>query len=405
MSGSNSGFGSYARLMRTPGAPALAFWGVVGRFPMAMRSIGCLMLVSAVTGSLGDAGAVAAALLISQGVAGPVLGRLADRLSQRRILLVTCLLHALGMTLLLVAIVLRAPLWLQIAVAVATGFGTISLTSFIRARWTALVAQGELRTAYALESVLDEMIFLFGPLLVTVLASATHPAAGLIACAVLTAVGSVVLALHRASEPVPEPAPDRGRGRAIAVPGVRVLVVAYAGMGFLLGAVDVTMIAFAKERSAPGLAGVFLALTALGSLTAGAFYGAKEWRLPQARLLSVAACALTLGVVPLGFAGSSLAMAFLAVVAGVAIAPALIVGNSLLKSLAPPGFLSEGFSWLTSAEALGIALGAGVGGRLAELGGSAFAAWAAAGGGIVALGASVAGQPALRTRVAVSERR
>ncbi|MDW6057629.1 hypothetical protein SAZ11_05685 [Streptomyces sp. FXJ1.4098] len=54
---------------------------------------------------------------------------------------------------------------------------------------------------------------------------------------------------------------------------MRVLMVSYAGMGFLLGAVDVTMIAFAQERSASGLAGVFLSLTAVGSLIAGAVYG------------------------------------------------------------------------------------------------------------------------------------
>src|SRR6266487_6048021 len=111
-------------------------------------------------------------------------------------------------------------------------------------------------------------------------------------------------------------------------------------------------------------------------------------------------CLLTLGVVPLAFAGSDFVMAFLAVVAGIAIAPALIAGSTLLESLAPKGSLSAGFSWLTSAGAVGIALGTAVGGRLAGLGGSWQAAWTAVGGGIVALGLSVAGQPALRSRPA-----
>jgi len=223
---------------------------------------------------------------------------------------------------------------------------------------------------------------------------------------VLTMTGSIAVALHRRSEPASgrseltsgrsEPTPRRGPGRAIAVPGVRVLTVSYAGMGFLLGAVDVTMIAFAREQSAPWLGGVFLSLTAVGSLTAGAVYGAANWRLSQARLLSLTTCVLTFGTVPLAFAGSSLVMAFLAVAAGIAIAPALIVGSTLLESLAPEDSLSEGFSWLTCGGALGIASGTAVGGRLADLGSSSQAAWAAVGGGIVALGLSVAGQSALR---------
>lgn len=394
--GSNSGFGSYSRLLRVPGAATLGFWGMVGRFPIAMRSISCLILVSAVTGSLGNAGAVAAAMLVSQGLASPVLGRLADRVSQRRVLLTACLAHAAAMTLLVAAIVLRSPLWLLLVAAVATGCTAVSFTSFIRARWAVMVDDARLRTAYALESMLDETIFLLGPLVVTVLVAAAHPATGLLACAVLTTVGSVAVALHRRSEPVLVPTSDRGTERALAVSGVRVLMVAYAGMGFLLGAVDVTMIAFAQERSSPGLAGVFLSLTAVGSLTAGAIYGAVDWRLSQARLLAITAGVLTIGVVPLAFVGSSLVMAALAVVAGIAIAPALIAGSTLLYLLAPEGSLSEGFSWLTSAGALGIALGTAVGGRLADLGSSHQAAWAAVGGGIVALVLSVVGQPALR---------
>lgn len=396
--GSNSGFGSYFRLLRVPGAPALAFSGMVGRFPIAMRSISILLLVSAVTGSLGDAGTVAAAMLVAQGVVSPVLGRLADRIGQRRVLLTACLAHAAGMTLLLVSIVLRGPLWLLLATAVATGCTAVSFTSFMRARWAALADHQLLRTAYALESMLDETIFLFGPLLVTLLAAAVHPAAGLLACAVLTTAGSLAVARHRRSEPVSGPTPGRGPERAIAVPGVRVLMICYGGMGFLLGAVDVTMIGFAREHSAPGLGGVFLSLTAVGSLLAGALYGAVDWRLPQARLLSITAGLLTLGAVPLAFAGSAPVMALLAVVAGVAIAPALIAGSTLLESLAPRGSLSEAFSWLTSAGALGIALGTAVGGRLADLGSSERAAWAAVGGGLVAMGLSVAGQSALRGR-------
>jgi MFS family permease len=344
-------------------------------------------------------------------VAGPAIGRLADRFSQRRVLLAACPAHALGIALLVVSIMLRVQLWLVIVVAVATGCATVSFGSFMLARWAALVDGDMLRTAYAIESMLEEIIFLLGPLLVAVLTSAVHPAAGLVACGVLTTAGSIAIALHTRSEPVSEPesepvsepAPGRGSARALAVPGVRVLMVCYAGMGFLLGAVDVTMIAFARERSVPWLGGVFLSLTAAGSFTGGAVYGAVNWRPSQARLLSITTCLLTLGAIPLAFANSFLLMAFLAVVAGIAIAPALIAGTTLLESLAPKGSLSEGFSWLTSAGAVGIALGTAVGGRLAGLGGSGQAAWAAVGGGVVALGLSVAGQPALRRRRPATE--
>ncbi|MEJ2858642.1 MULTISPECIES: MFS transporter [unclassified Saccharothrix] len=397
MSRTNSGFGAYSRLLRVPGAVALGFWGMVGRFPIAMRPLSCLLLISAVTGTLGDAGVVAAAMVLAQGVASPALGRLADRVGQRRVLLTACAAHATAITLLVVAILLDAPLWLLVTAAAATGGASVSFTSFVRARWTAMVDHGVLRTAFALESVLDETIFLLGPLLVTALA-VVHPAAGLVACAVLTTTGSVAVALHRRSEPRPAPTSEPPP-RAIGVPGVQVLMVSYAGMGFLLGAVDVTMVAFAREWSVPALGGVFLSLTAVGSLVAGVVFGAVDAKLPPARLLAVTTGVLALGAIPLAFAGSPLVMGFLAVLAGVAIAPALITGSTLLESLAPKGSLSEGFSWLTSAGALGIASGTAVGGQLAD-GGFQRSAWVAVGGGVLALALSVGGQAALRPRQA-----
>lgn len=392
-----SGLRSYRQLLRTPGAARLGFSGLVARLPIAMRSISVLLLVSAVTRSLGSAGTVAGAMLIGQGAASPLLGRLADRFSQRRILLAACAAHGPAMTLLVTSIMLRGPLWLQIVAAATAGSSAVPFTSFMRARWTAMVGRTLLRTAYAFESMLDETIFLLGPLLVSVLVSAVYPAAGLIACVVLTTVGSIAVALHGRSEPAQDPArsPGRDRTSAIALPGIRVLMICYAGLGFLLGAVDVTMIAFAREHSAPGLGGVFLSLTAVGSLIAGTVYGAADWRLSQAQLLSITTCLLTLGAVPLAFAGSLVMMGFLAVFAGVAISPALIAGSTLLESLARKDSLSEAFSWLSSMGVLGIASGTAVGGQLASLGSSQWAAWAAAGGGTVALGLSVAGRPAL----------
>ncbi|MFF9592976.1 hypothetical protein ACF1FX_27855 [Streptomyces sp. NPDC014646] len=125
--------GSYFRLLRSPDAATLAVWGMVGRLPIAMRSIGCLMFVSAVTGSLAEAGAVAAAMLLAQGVVSPVLGRTADRVGQRRVLLTAAAAHMAGIAALTVSIVCGAPLVLMILAAVATGCTSVSFTSFMRA--------------------------------------------------------------------------------------------------------------------------------------------------------------------------------------------------------------------------------------------------------------------------------
>ncbi len=46
---------------------------------MSMRGLGCVLMLVALTGSYGLAGAVAATLTLSQAFTAPWLGRLADR--------------------------------------------------------------------------------------------------------------------------------------------------------------------------------------------------------------------------------------------------------------------------------------------------------------------------------------
>ena len=400
--GTDSGLGSYVRLLRGSGAAALAFSSAIGRLPVAMWSIVCLMLVSAATGSIGEGGAVAASLLVAQGVAGPVLGRLADLRGQRRVLLVAVAVHATGMALLVAAIECRAALWIMMAAAALAGSAAVSFDSFMRARWTAFVDASALRTAFALESMLDETSYLLGPIVATALVSTSHPIAGLVVCALLTTCGSLAVAAHRASEPGRDRDPASPsaelvpRRRALAIPGVRVLMLAYAGMGFLLGSVDVTMISFAREHAVPDLTGVLLALTAVGSVVGGLAFGAVGWHAPQARLFVACAGLLAAGVVPLAVAPNVVVMGVLAILAGTAIAPAAIAGSTLLESVTPTDFLSEGFSLINGAGALGMASGTAVGAIAVGHGGFARADISALCGGLLAFTASVAGYAALR---------
>ena len=90
-----------------------------------------------------------------------------------------------------------------------------SLGSMVRARWSALLdGTPALDSAFALESVVDEMIFVVGPALVTVLATALPPA-GVLLCMVLSVAGTLLFAAQRQTEPPIRPAEERaGRSGA-----------------------------------------------------------------------------------------------------------------------------------------------------------------------------------------------
>lgn len=394
----NSGLGSYSKLLRSPGAGALTVWGLIGRFPTAMRGVSCVMLILATMGSLRIAGTVAGVVVLAQGIAGPAFGRLADRRSQRELMLIGCVLHGAGMGLLVAAAVFRAPLWLLLCAAVCAGGTAVPVGPFARARWVALVDADKLRTAYALESILDEIVFILGPLLVVALVTGLHPASGLVACAGLVLIGCVGLARQHRSEPAAGLATGLRSAPAILVPGVQIMVVAYMAMGVHLGAIEIALISFAREHGITGATGWLLALNALGSMVSGIWFGAVHWRLPRHSLFLVTTALLGITAVPLALVDLPPVMALCAFLSGLPIAPTWIAGSGLLQSLVPEGALSEGFSWLSSLAALGAAIGIAISGELADAGGSDKAAWLAVGGGVFALIVVAGGYRKLVTR-------
>ncbi|GAA1914179.1 MFS transporter [Streptomyces sodiiphilus] len=388
---------TYRDLLAVPGAPAFVTAGFVARLPVAMRGLGCLLLVSATTGSYALAGAVAAALMLSQAAAAPFLGRAADRHGQRRMLLATLLVHQAGMVTLLVASRLGLPAWTLIAAAVLAGCATIPIGPLVRSRWAALVGDsGRLPGAYALESVIDEIIYVLGPILVTVLAVHLFPEAGLLGALVLVTTGTVALAAARGTEPPRIPRTDRpGRG-PLRTRGMLLLSLVFLLFGTFLGAIDVGVIAFAEEQGAPGWAGVLLALLALGSMVAGlAWGGVGVWRLSEPARFVLCGAAVGATSLPLLFIDSLTALALCMVLAGSAVAPLLITGSTLVQTLLPRQVLTEGFAWMYSAVTVGMASGSALGGALTDSRGSEGALLLAVTTGLATALATAAGRPRL----------
>jgi MFS family permease len=377
---------TYRSLLSIPHARAFVLAGFVARLSISMRALGVVLMVSELTGSYGLAGAVAAAALLGEAVAAPRLGRLVDRYGQRRTLLTSLAVHAAGTLALVISAQLAAPNWMLLATAALSGAAALQVGSLVRARWSALVGgSSALEAAFALESTLDELIFVLGPVLVTVLALGVAPGAGLLGALVLTIVGSLALAFQRRTEPAPAGVRNRSERSAISTPGLRVLVATFVAAGAIFGTLDVAMVAFAGQVGAPAAAGPLLALVAGGSLLAGLAYGTRSWRWPLDKRFVASVVVLWGGTVPLALVPSVALMAPAAALAGVAIAPTLIAGFTLVQKLVPSEALTEGLNWTITALGVGAAVGAWTAGLIAD----------SAGGRIAFLVAVVAGGTAV----------
>lgn len=359
----------YGQLLRTRGAWTFLLPGFAARQPFAMLTISIVLLVQHTTGSYGAAGAAAAVTGVSMALFAPYSGRLADRYGQRTVLIPGVLVHALsGLTLTALALS-HAPLWALFIAAVPTGASVPQIGPMVRARW-GVKLQGSplMSTAAAFESVTDELTFVVGPLLATALCTAVDPAAGLMTEAALTLVGGLLFAAQKGTQP--RVAVD-GHARvehasALRVPGVRVLIVAFLGIGSVFGGMQVSLAAFTESIGEPGLNGVLYGVFAAGNMLSGIACGAIAWKVAPQRRLVVGYAALALTASGLWAAHSVLALAGLGLLVGMSIAPALITGYTLVESLVPAGARTEAFTWLTGAVALGQAGAVTVAGQLED---------------------------------------
>jgi MFS family permease len=354
----------YRGLFAIPGARVFVAAGFVGRMPMAMTSIGIVLLVSAVTGSYGLAGAASAACSVAYATASPLVGRLVDRYGQGRVLAPLVLANAASVTALVTLARPHTGIWVLLPASAVVGLTSPSLGALVRARWSHLVGADLLHVAYAFESVADEVIFVTGPVVVTLLATGVHPAAGLAMAGALTMTGGLALAAQRGTQPPARP--TASSGSAITVPVMRVLLPVFTLTGSAFGAIDVAVIAYAHEHGHRALAGLLLAVFALGSMTAGLWYGARSWRSGLERRFLTGITLFAAGLTPLPFVPGIWPLVPLIFLAGLTISPTIIPGYGLIQRLVPTHLLTEGLTWVSTAVGVGVAIGAPVAGRLVD---------------------------------------
>ena len=374
----------YRAVLSTPGALRFSAAAFVARAPMSMVSIAMVLMISGVYGSYGLAGKVSAAHVLVAGGSNPILARLIDRHGQARAIRPVLAIGSVGLVGLIATGSVHGPEWALYTTAMLAALSTGPTGAMVRSRWThALTDPRDLHTAYALESSLDELLFIVGPALATVLCTNVAPVAGLVLPLVAAAAGGYWFLSQRATEPpsvrsrsesgVAPRDDDGSRTSVLRSAGMRVLALIFVAVGALFGACDVATVAFTEEHGHKGATGIVLGVFALGSFLAGLLYGAHQWLSPLSRRFVILVAALALGVSVFFFVTSIPMLAAVMFVVGFAIAPTLITGNQLIQRLVPGPQLTQGFAWSGTAISLGVAAGSALAGiaidRLGSRGG------------------------------------
>nr|WP_026095546.1 MFS transporter [Microbacterium sp. B19] len=295
--------------------------------------------------------------------AGPLWSRLMNRRGQRPVLLLAALTLSLAIAVLVAAVLVGMPVATWFVLAVVAGAVSVDVGPAVRARWSALVSPERRHSAYAVESIADESVFVIAPPVLTLIAAAAAPQIGIAVIVMVGAVGLLWLGLLRGSQP-PRVALTGPRPRLLPPLGILPVTVAWIGVGGMFGSFDVTSIAWADRFGSPWLAGLMMASLALGNTVGALVYGALRHRaslrarwLGSSVLLAVAGLALP-------FVADSLVALVVAAVVGALIGPVLVAGFALVESRADRDRVTE----LLAYPSLGVGAGIPLGSTLAGIG-------------------------------------
>lgn len=393
-------FALYRDLLAVRPIRNLLLVGMVARIPHSAAGV---LLTLHIVLSLGQgyaaAGAAAAVMTIGIAVGAPWRGRRVDTVGLRRALIPSVVSETV-----IWSIVPHVGYELLLPLVFVGGLLTLPIFSVVRQSLGILAGGEQRRTAFALDAISTELVFMIGPAAGAVIATAGYSALGLTVVGVATSLSGLFLMWinppTRSADPGAEPdaafeagqqegaesalvaaAPHVQEAAAELAPlaaaeqrrqdrlglrhrvvhnfawftaGVAAVFAVAAGAGMVLSGTDVGIVAALQTGGHEAEIGIVFLFWCAASVLGGLVYGAMH-RPVSPVLLLLGMSALTL---PMAFAQDTWTLALLSLLPGLLCAPVLSAASEKVAALVEEGRRGEAMGWYGSALTGGVALGA-----------------------------------------------
>lgn len=394
--------GRHDRLLAAVG-PTYFPIALLARLPYAMMVVGVLTLVVAARGSIALGGLNSAVVGVGTAVVGPLIGAAVDRFGQRGVLLLVGVVNALALLSFVWVVHSPLPTWSVLAIALVVGASAPQVGPMSRSRLVGIIGSrirlvrrsAVFQGTMAYESGADEAVFVFGPVIVGLLATGVAPAAPIIGAAILTGVFVTAFALHPTATAAEHPGTDGTAGdppapvRELVRPRLLVVVTGVLGIGMVFGTVLTSLTALMDDAGNSESAGLLYGVLGVGSAILALASGRFPTRFRLHARLVVFGLVLATALVLYGLAGATGAGLWLVVVSlalgGIGIGPLLVSQFSLGSLRSPHRRSATVMTMLGSAVMVGQAGSAAITGWVTDLVGTSAALWCPMAAAVVVL--------------------
>lgn len=381
-------FSGYLTLFRTPGGLRFSIPGLIARMPISMDSLALIFIVVAVSDSYAIAGALSATASVVIAFATPHWSRVADRIGQSAMLVRVIPVKVFAFCVFTVLVLNETPVWTWFVAIIITEAFSVNTGGLVRRRWLHVLSPDKsttaedeqdrhvVNTAYSFEALMDEVVFILGPIIVTACATTIAPAAGIISGIIFLAVGVPLFVMQKDTEPPANPKREVDPHPAvIRNKRVQAVVLPTTLLGGFFGSIAIVTVAFAEARDQAALSGVLLAIWAAGSAVAAIMNGVIKWRLTSATRFLIFLLALTILSIPMLFVHSITWLAVALFFNGFAVAPLVINAYGVAEGAVPPEQITETLTWVVAGMPLGGALASALSGQIIDRFGADIAYW------------------------------
>jgi MFS family permease len=387
-------FALYKELLAIKPVRRLLVVGMIARIPHSAAGV---LLTLHIVLTLGEgyaaAGAAAAVMTIGIAVGAPWRGRRVDTVGLRRALIPSVISEAV-----IWSVVPHVSYEWLLALVFVGGLLTLPIFSVVRQSLGVLVNGDQRRTAFALDAITTELVFMIGPAAGAIVATTGYSVIGLTVVGVSTSVAGLFLMWFnpptRSAAADADYEADQQEGAEVAVvaaapahlqeaaaelapvaagglrrtglrdkvahnfawftAAVAAVFAVAAGAGMVLSGTDVGIVAALEIGGHQAEIGLVFIFWCAASVVGGLLYGAMH-RPVSPILLLLGMAALT---IPMGFAQDTLTLCLLSLLPGLLCAPVLSSASEKVADLVEEDRRGEAMGWYGSALTAGVALGA-----------------------------------------------
>ena len=347
--------------------------------PVAMDTIAIILFVHSVESRYSIAGALTAVAALTTVFSSPLWSKVADNKGQEFVLKVAIPLRIIAIISFIFLVKNAAPIWTWFLAIFVAECGSVSIGSMTRRRWVNLIDNENkdlLSTSYAFESLLDEIVYIIGPIITTAIVAAAEPVAGLLLGICFLVIGVPLIATHRNSDPTIEPHDSGEKLKSVTLnKKLQAVGIPLTIAGGCFSAVNISVVAFATQKSMASSAGLILGAWAAGGALSAVINGAISWKISHGARYFGYLVGMTVVAITFPFIENLYLLGFALFMQGMCIGPLLPNGLPLVTNAVPTSQMTHAITLVTSGIPLTGALSSFLSGRIIDSYGSSAGLW------------------------------